>query len=110
MRDSGKLAEAEKAWLAAVKELHQAQDEEKAARQSEQETKAVLDFLKNTLLVGGAAWGRVAQRRPSGPAARARTSRCIKRSTMAESKVDRGVRGSAAGRSNGPRSCWARAT
>src|SRR4051794_2802158 len=48
--DSGKLAEAEKAWMAAVKELRQTKDEEKAARQSEQETKAILDFLKNTLL------------------------------------------------------------
>ena len=52
-KDSGKLAEAEKAWLAAVKELRQTKDEEKAARQSEQETKAILDFLKNTLLSAG---------------------------------------------------------
>ena len=54
--DSGKLLQAEAAWLAAVKELHQAQAAEKAARRSEEETKAVLDFLKNTLLSAG-HWG-----------------------------------------------------
>ena len=36
-----------------MKELHQAQEAEKAAQQSEGETKAVLDFLRNTLLSAG---------------------------------------------------------
>src|SRR5581483_7569326 len=51
--DAGKLLQAEAAWMAAVKDLHQAQSAEKAARRSEEETKAVLDFLKNTLLSAG---------------------------------------------------------
>ncbi len=51
--DKGKLTQAEAAWLAAVKELHQAQEAEKAARRSEEETRAVLDFFKRTLLSGG---------------------------------------------------------
>jgi tetratricopeptide (TPR) repeat protein len=50
---AGKLVEAELAWLAAVKELHQAQEAEKTARASEEEKKAILDFLKTTLLSAG---------------------------------------------------------
>jgi hypothetical protein len=46
----GKLAQVEAAWLAAVKELQQARSAEKAARSAEEEKKAILDFLKNTLL------------------------------------------------------------
>src|SRR5262249_36369705 len=55
---TAKLGEAEAAWLARVKELRQAKDAEKAARASEDEKKAILDFLKNTLLSAG---------RPGGP-------------------------------------------
>ncbi len=50
---TGKLAQAETAWLTAVKELQQARAAEKAARTSEDEKKAILDFLKNTLLSAG---------------------------------------------------------
>ena len=45
--------EAESAWLAAVKELHQAQAAERSARQSEAETKAILDFFQSSLLSAG---------------------------------------------------------
>ncbi len=51
--DASKLLEAQKAWLTAVKELHQAQEAEKAARQAEAEKKAILEFLKGTLLSAG---------------------------------------------------------
>ncbi len=51
--DTGKLVESQTAWLAAVKELNQARQAEKAARGSEEEKRAVLDFLKNTLLSAG---------------------------------------------------------
>ncbi len=51
--DVAKLLQVEAAWLAAVQELRQAQAAEKAAQRSEEETKAVLDFLKNTLLSAG---------------------------------------------------------
>ncbi len=52
-QDAGKLAEAQSAWVLAVKQLHEAQEREKAARESERDVKAVLDFLKNTLLSAG---------------------------------------------------------
>lgn len=51
--DANKLLEAEKAWMAAVRELHEAKEAEKAARQAEEEKKAVLEFLKSTLLSAG---------------------------------------------------------
>ncbi len=51
--DAAKLLQAEAAWLAAVQELRQAQAAEKAVRSSENDAKAVLDFLKNTLLSAG---------------------------------------------------------
>ncbi len=50
---AGKLVEAEVAWLAAVKELQQARESEKTARASEEEKKAILAFLKNSLLSAG---------------------------------------------------------
>jgi tetratricopeptide (TPR) repeat protein len=48
-----KLMQAETAWLTAVKELREAQAAEKAARRAEEDQKAVLDFLKRTLLSAG---------------------------------------------------------
>ena len=51
--DSGKLLQAQAAWMDAVKELRQARAAEQAARSSEEETKAVLDFFKRTLLSAG---------------------------------------------------------
>lgn len=50
---AGKMLEAQSAWLAAVKELHQAKDAEKKARDNDEEKKAVLDFLRRTLLSAG---------------------------------------------------------
>jgi len=51
--EADKLVQAESAWMTAVKEYQQAQAAEKAARKSEEETKAVLNFLRNTLLSAG---------------------------------------------------------
>jgi tetratricopeptide (TPR) repeat protein len=51
--ESTKLLEAETAWLTAMNELREAKESEKMARRSEQETRAVLDFFKNTLLAAG---------------------------------------------------------
>lgn len=48
-----KLLRAEEAWMAAVKELKEARSGEKEARRSEEENKAVLSFLKQTLLSAG---------------------------------------------------------
>jgi len=48
--DNGKLRQAEAAWQTAIKDLHQARESEKAARRSEDETKAILHFLERTLL------------------------------------------------------------
>jgi tetratricopeptide (TPR) repeat protein len=55
--NTGKLVEAESAGLTALKELRQAKDAEKAARSSEEEKKAILDFFKNTLLSAGRPGG-----------------------------------------------------
>jgi tetratricopeptide (TPR) repeat protein len=51
--DSAKLLQAQAAWMTAVNELSEARAAEKTARRSEEQTKAVLDFLKNTLLSAG---------------------------------------------------------
>ena len=44
------LLEAQSAWLTAIKDLHESKTAEKDARRSEEESKAVLSFLKRTLL------------------------------------------------------------
>ena len=49
----GKLHQAEAAWKAAVLELYKAQEAENVAQRSEEETKAVLAFVKNKLLSAG---------------------------------------------------------
>ncbi len=54
---AGKMLEAQSAWLAAVKELRQSKDAEKKARDTEEEKKAVLDFLQRTLLSAGKPGG-----------------------------------------------------
>jgi tetratricopeptide (TPR) repeat protein len=51
--DQRELAHAHDAWLAAVKELRDSREAEKAAKRSEEETKAVLDFIQGALLAGG---------------------------------------------------------
>ena len=51
--ESTKLQEAQAAWLTALNELRQAKDSAKAAERSEQETRSVLEFFKNTLLAAG---------------------------------------------------------
>jgi Tetratricopeptide repeat len=51
--DQRELAQAHDAWLAAVKELRKSREAEKAAKRSEEETKAVLDFVQRALLAGG---------------------------------------------------------
>lgn len=51
--DQNMLRQAETAWMAAIKELHRAQEAEKAARHSEAESKAVLQFFEKTLLSAG---------------------------------------------------------
>ncbi len=51
--DSARLLQTQAAWLTAVNELHDAKAAEKSARRSEEETRAVLDFVKNTLLSAG---------------------------------------------------------
>ena len=51
--DHRELAQAHDAWLAAVKDLRKSREAEKAARRSEEETKAVLDFVQGALLAGG---------------------------------------------------------
>ena len=48
-----KFHEKEAEWKTALKELHEVQASEAAARRSEKETKAILDFLKRTLLSAG---------------------------------------------------------
>jgi hypothetical protein len=50
---AGKFARTEAAWLAAVKELQQVRAAEQASRGSEAEKRAILDFLKNSLLSAG---------------------------------------------------------
>jgi tetratricopeptide (TPR) repeat protein len=55
--DRGELGQSQEAWMTAVKELHQVQEEAREARRSEEETKAVLNFLKNTLLAAGRPGG-----------------------------------------------------
>ncbi len=47
------IQQVESAWKAALKEVRQAQESEKAARQSEEHTKAILDFLRRSLLSAG---------------------------------------------------------
>ncbi|MHB1557937.1 MAG: tetratricopeptide repeat protein [Isosphaeraceae bacterium] len=54
---AGKMLEAQSAWLTAVKELREAKDSEKKSRDTEEEKKAVLDFLKRTLLSAGKPGG-----------------------------------------------------
>jgi hypothetical protein len=51
--DKSSLRQAEMAWMAAIKELHRSQEAEKAARHSEKEAKAVLQFFEKTLLSAG---------------------------------------------------------
>ena len=48
-----KFHEKEAEWKTALKELHEVQASEAAARRSEKETKAILDFMKRTLLSAG---------------------------------------------------------
>jgi tetratricopeptide (TPR) repeat protein len=55
--DTRKLVEAEAAWLTAEKELQQARAGEKAARQTEDDLKKVVTFLKRTLLIAGRPGG-----------------------------------------------------
>ena len=55
--ETARLRQAESAWLIAVRELHEARASEKAARQSAEDPKAVLDFLKTTLLSAGRPGG-----------------------------------------------------
>lgn len=52
-KEGEKLAQAEAAWMDAVKELRQARTAASDARNSEEETKAILDFLKKNLLASG---------------------------------------------------------
>ncbi len=49
------LLAAQSAWLDAVKELHDSKTAEKDARRSEEESQAVLNFLKRTLLSAGSS-------------------------------------------------------
>jgi tetratricopeptide (TPR) repeat protein len=51
--NSGDYQTAQTAWLTAVKELRQVREDAKAAQRSAEETKAILDFLKRTLLSAG---------------------------------------------------------
>ncbi len=51
--DKADLRQAQAAWMTAVNELHQAQEGEKSARRSDEDSKAVLDFFKKTLLSAG---------------------------------------------------------
>jgi tetratricopeptide (TPR) repeat protein len=51
--ETARLLQAEAAWMVAVKQLDGAKDAEKKARRAEDETKAVLDFLKKTLIAAG---------------------------------------------------------
>jgi tetratricopeptide (TPR) repeat protein len=55
--DAAQLVEAETAWLIAVRELHDAQKAESAAKQSEGDARAILEFLKSTLLSAGRPGG-----------------------------------------------------
>jgi tetratricopeptide (TPR) repeat protein len=52
-KDSGKLLQAQAAWVEAVKELRDAREGEKTARRSEEDAKAVLQFIKRKLLAPG---------------------------------------------------------
>jgi tetratricopeptide (TPR) repeat protein len=52
-KSDSRVREAQDAWAAAVKELHQSQAAEREARKSEEDTKAVLAFLRRTLLSAG---------------------------------------------------------
>ena len=51
--DNGNLKQVEANWKTAVKERDQAQADAREARRSEADTKAILDFLKKTLLSAG---------------------------------------------------------
>lgn len=50
---SSKLLQAQAAWMAAVKELKESKAAEAEARASDRETRAVLDFFKETVLSAG---------------------------------------------------------
>lgn len=56
-QEKGQILQAEQAWMTATKELHSAREAEKAARQAEDEKKAILEFLKMTLLSAGRPGG-----------------------------------------------------
>jgi tetratricopeptide (TPR) repeat protein len=47
------LRQAQEAWTTAVKELREARASERAARRAEEDSKAIVDFLKKTLLSAG---------------------------------------------------------
>ena len=79
--DAGKLLEAQKAWLAAVKELHQARTAEKAARQSEAGDEGDPGFPQEDAAVGGPARGRVAHGGLLGRRPGQGRRRCARRST-----------------------------
>jgi hypothetical protein len=53
--DRAKLQQAKLAWTTATKELRRAREAEKDARASEQELKAILQFLEDNLLAAGRA-------------------------------------------------------
>ena len=49
----GELQQVESAWKSALKEVRQAQEAESAARHAAEETKAILEFFRKTLLSAG---------------------------------------------------------
>ena len=88
--------------MAAVKELRQAKDAEKAAQQSEEETKAILDFFKNTLLSAGRPAGAsLSEVFWAGGPGQGRDA--AQGGGFDRVAGRRGVRRPAAGRSRGPR-------
>jgi tetratricopeptide (TPR) repeat protein len=56
-RSDPRIRGAQDAWMAAVKELHQVQAAEREARESEEDTRTVLDFLRRTILSAGRPGG-----------------------------------------------------
>ncbi len=56
--EADKLLRSQEAWMSAVKELRRVQEEAKTAKGSEEESKAILDFFKRTLLSAGRPGGK----------------------------------------------------
>ena len=52
-KDASKLLQAQSAWMTAIKELQQSRAAEQSARRSEEDARAVINFLKETLLSSG---------------------------------------------------------